>query len=75
MIKRRLHRRHRRSGYEHLVTNGRVGCPRSAVGAVDLDRCLACPLLADIRIDKGGREWVSCTRAPRLLTAAELRAI
>lgn len=60
---------------EQLVTNGRVACARSAAGDVDVDRCISCPLLADIRVDEVGREWVSCRPAPHLVTAAELRAI
>lgn len=55
--------------------DGRVACARSAVGDVDVDRCFSCPLLADVRVDEVGREWISCRPAPHLVTAAELRAI
>ena len=60
---------------EQMVSNGRVACPRSAAGDVDLDRCFSCPLLGDMRVDEAGREWVSCRPAPHMVTAAELRAI
>lgn len=60
---------------ELLVSDGHVACARSAMGDVDLDRCLSCPLLENVRVDEAGREWVSCRPAPHLVTAAELRAI
>ncbi|HEU4511795.1 MAG TPA: hypothetical protein VFR87_01685 [Nocardioidaceae bacterium] len=72
---RRLRTHKARPASEHLVSDGRVGCPRSAVGEVDLDRCLSCPLLSEIKVDDDGRTWLSCKPASRLLTAAELRAI
>ncbi|HEX6248798.1 MAG TPA: hypothetical protein VFZ64_13085 [Nocardioidaceae bacterium] len=65
----------KRSRVEHLVSEGRVECQQSTMGNVDLDRCLSCPLLADIRVDEAGRSWVSCRPATHLVTAAELRAI
>ena len=54
--------RARRRPAEHLVSRGRVGCPRSAAGDVDLDldRCYSCPLLAGIRTDDRGLRWVHC---------------
>lgn len=71
---RRFRGRAGRRPVEQLVSEGRVGCPRSGLGDVDLDQCLACPLLSDIRVDEAGRTWVSCRPASRLLTSAELRA-
>lgn len=55
------------------MSDGRVGCPRSASGDVDLDRCYSCPLLGGIRVDDAGT-WVTCRPASRRLTSAELRA-
>lgn len=75
MTKWHLPRRTRTGRVEQLVSDGRVPCARSAAGDVDLDRCIPCPLLAHIRVDEAGREWVSCQPAPHLVTAAELRAI
>lgn len=53
-------RRGPRHATEHLVSHGRVGCPRSAAGDVDFDRCYSCPLLAGIRTDDSGLRWVRC---------------
>ena len=52
-----------------------MGCPYSTRGTVDVERCLSCPLLSDIRIDDAGRSWVGCKPASHLVTAEELRAI
>jgi hypothetical protein len=71
---RRLRER-RRDRTELLVLDGRVGCPHSTTGRVDLERCLSCPLLSDIRTDDTGRSWVGCKPATHLVTAEELRAI
>jgi hypothetical protein len=72
---RRLLAHHTRSSEEHLVTDGRLACPRSAVAGADLDRCYSCPLLDDIRVDSQGRTWVRCHPAARILTPAELRGV
>jgi hypothetical protein len=34
----------------HLISDGRVFCPNDARD-VDIERCLGCPLLADIDLD------------------------
>lgn len=75
ITKPRFLRRDARGQRGQLVTNGRVACVRSAAGDVDVDRCLSCPLLENVRVDEAGREWVSCRPAAHLLTSAELRAI
>ena len=64
-----------RAAPAHLVSDGRVGCPRSAVADIDLDMCFSCPLLDDIRVDDAGRSWVVCRPVSHLVTAEEMRAI
>lgn len=62
-------RRASRHTTEHLVSHGRVGCPRSA-GDVDLDRCYSCPLLSGMRTDASGLRWVRCRTVFGPLTPA-----
>jgi hypothetical protein len=46
-----------------LITNGRVGCPRSLDGDVDVDRCYGCPAFQAVVEGADGNQWLQC--APR----------
>ena len=45
------------------VNEGRVQCPRR--GDVDVDVCLTCPELHDVRTDRNGEDVIFCTPAIR----------
>lgn len=49
-----------RRGQERIVGDGRVPCPRSAAGDVEIDRCYSCAHLVEIREDGRGRTVVRC---------------
>jgi hypothetical protein len=50
-----------RPGQYRLVVEGRVACPRSEVGDVDVDKCNGCPFLLDRDINWHElRELVLC---------------
>ena len=51
--------------YAMLVTDGRVSCPRKAIGDVDVDGCLSCPFLSRAKLDiASGEQWIEC-RSPK----------
>lgn len=44
----------------HLVSGGRVACPRAPGGDVDVDRCYGCSALEHVAEDESGAQWVRC---------------
>lgn len=53
-------RRNARPRNAHLVTNGRVACPRSSTGDIDADACFSCPMFGGFVEDASGNTWMRC---------------
>jgi hypothetical protein len=47
-----------------VVNEGRVNCPRSELGDVDVDRCYSCLALRTIDMEDDGTEVIRCRPLP-----------
>ncbi|HEX5533265.1 MAG TPA: hypothetical protein VFX33_05940 [Actinomycetales bacterium] len=47
-----------------VVNGGRVNCPRSELGDVDVDRCYSCLALRTIDVEDDGTEVIRCRPLP-----------
>lgn len=77
-LQRRFHRPNRlrrEQASERMVTEGRVNCPHSARGDVDVDWCYACPQLSKAEFDDSGPVRIRCELVHRTLRELEERPI